>query len=139
MSGDWADNIYLYDGNNNCLSINSIDNGSGTLFEGFIADGGSRKAIPFRNGDWVYLNTSTSSFTKMSIESVKLIWSNFDILNEDGSVYFAASEPISLDGMNVIEWDGDTIGLEMFPGKNAGYYRISSATNIDVAQNILTE
>ena len=28
MSGDWADNIYLYDGNNNCLSINSIDNGS---------------------------------------------------------------------------------------------------------------
>jgi hypothetical protein len=39
-------------------------------------------------------------------ETYSPVWSNHDILNADGSVYFAASDPIPLDGMNVIEWDG---------------------------------
>lgn len=59
-------------------------------------------------GEWVFVtagadpNTFVSSFVN---------WSNYDILNTDGSVYLAASDPIPLDGMNVIEWDGDTTGL----------------------------
>lgn len=40
------------------------------------------------------------------------LWTNHDILNTDNSVYLAASDPIPLDGMNVIEWDGVTEGLE---------------------------
>lgn len=38
-------------------------------------------------------------------------WTSHDILNTDGSVYLAATDPITLDGMEVIEWDGDTTGL----------------------------
>lgn len=63
------------------------------------------------------------------------IWTNYDIINtDDNTVYLAASEPISLDGMNVIEWDGDTTGLETFGGAIA--YRVSSATDVDVSKTV---
>jgi hypothetical protein len=62
------------------------------------------------------------------------IWSNFDILNADDSVHLATSDPIPLDGMNVIEWDGDTTGLEKFGTINI--YCVSSATNVDVGRNV---
>lgn len=62
-----------------------------------------------------------------------LSWTNHDIINTaDNTVYLAASEPISLDGMNVIEWDGDTTGLETFGG--AIIYRVSSAIDVDVSK-----
>lgn len=53
-----------------------------------------------------------------------IVWTSHDIPNADNSVYLAASAPISLDGMTVIEWDGDTTGL---PNVNLGatYYRIA--------------
>lgn len=37
-------------------------------------------------------------------------WSNHDILNTDGSVYLAASDPIPLDYNTIIRWDGNTEG-----------------------------
>ena len=48
-----------------------------------------------------------------------LVWASHDILNEDGTTYLTASDPIPLDGMTVIEWDGDTTGLEQ--GTVPGY------------------
>lgn len=38
----------------------------------------------------------------------QIVWSNFDatIQTDSGECVFTASDPISLDGMNVIEWDG---------------------------------
>ena len=41
------------------------------------------------------------------------IWGSHNILNIDGSTYMEATDPIPLDGMTVIEWDGDTTGLEV--------------------------
>ena len=65
-----------------------------------------------------------------------LFCSNYDILNTaDNSVYLAVSEPISLDGMNVIEWDGDITGLEKHPTVPA--YLVSKATDVDVAKEII--
>ena len=46
-----------------------------------------------------------------SSQFITPFWSNFDLLNADGSVYLSASDPIPLDGMNVIEWNGDKTGL----------------------------
>ena len=51
------------------------------------------------------------------------VWGNHDIIKTtDDSIYLAGSAPISLDGMNVIEWDGDTTGLENVYGMQ---YKVS--------------
>lgn len=64
--------------------------------------------------------------------SQTLLWSNYDIINTaDNSVHLAASEPISLDGMNVIEWDGDTTGLEAHA---ANTYYVSNNTDVDASK-----
>ena len=56
-------------------------------------------------------------------------WANVDIINTtDNSVYLSASEPISLDGMNVIEWDGDREGLLT----SGNTYLVSSNTDLDL-------
>lgn len=41
------------------------------------------------------------------------------------------ADSIPLDGMNVIEWDGDTTGLEGLGGSTTFYY-VSNATDVDV-------
>ena len=63
-------------------------------------------AYGLKVGEWVVLEC-------MSAERVAddVFWTSHDILNEDGSTYLAASDPIPLDGMNVIEWNGVTDGL----------------------------
>ena len=52
-------------------------------------------------------------FTDGTESTTPFIWSNHDVIDvADNSVVLAASDPIPLDGMHVIEWDGDTTGLE---------------------------
>jgi hypothetical protein len=47
-----------------------------------------------------------------SIDSTRsILWSNANIYDTSNNLFLAASDPIPLDGMNVIEWDGDTTGL----------------------------
>lgn len=66
-----------------------------------------------------------------------LKWSNYDIINTtDNSVYFTGSDPIPLDGMNVIEWDGDTTGLVAFEGV-ANCYKVSGNTDVDTSKGIV--
>lgn len=48
----------------------------------------------------------------VEMTAIELVWTKADILAENGTVWAAASATIPLDGMNVIEWDGDTTGLE---------------------------
>lgn len=60
----------------------------------------------------------------ISISKDRVFWGNADILNTDGTVYLGASDPIPLDGMTVIEWDGDTTGLDVVDDI---YYRISDS------------
>lgn len=56
--------------------------------------------------------TRSGSTTESLYGDERLVWSSCNFLNDDGSVYLSASDPISLDGMTVVEWDGDTEGLE---------------------------
>lgn len=56
----------------------------------------------------------SDSFDSGSIISLAPLWTNTDILDEDGTTYLSSSSPIPLDGMNVITWDGDTTGLESY-------------------------
>lgn len=56
------------------------------------------------------------------------LWFGFDFVYE-GVQYHTASAPISLDGMNVIEWDGDTMGLTILGDTHARVADYSNATN----------
>lgn len=102
------------------------------------ADGTDTRFVyyEYKNDSWVLCeeNAVYKNKTALSITDYPPIWANYDILNDtDNSVYLAASEPISLDGMNVIEWDGNTEGLELFPN-NTMFYHVSTATNIDTTK-----
>lgn len=71
-----------------------------------------------------------STFASLDAPKTPTIWASYDVLNADGTVYLAATDPIPLDGMTVITWDGDTTGLEVAPGggvRIADYESASSA------------
>lgn len=86
-----------------------------------------------------YAWTSSVSSWQVIVENVEwdqtyvtpLVWSSYDFLNTDGTVYLAASDPIPLDGMNVITWDGDTTGLESVADI---FYRLSDAITEEQAR-----
>lgn len=88
--------------------------------------------LPITVGEWG--GSSPSDIGSGSAQSVvgTVFWSNVDILNPDGSVYLSASDPIPLDGMNVIEWDGDTTGLTTIDMSADGLnlYKISAETPV---------
>lgn len=64
-------------------------------------------------GEVIVANTETTGSDYVTT-GTSAIWANTDLLADDDTLYLAASTPISLDGMNVIEWDGDTTDLETF-------------------------
>lgn len=81
------------------------------------------------DGAWSYITTAGGSFSTSVRPSEYLFWSFSDIVTSgsSGDIYFAASIPIPLDGMNVIEWDGDTEGLPEY----GGYIRICDYISVD--------
>lgn len=57
--------------------------------------------------------------------AVAPFWSNQEIINQaDSSVFLAATSSIPLDGMTVIEWDGDTTDLAV---ADDNYYRVAGS------------
>ena len=80
-------------------------------------------ALGISKGEWVLLFSDTTDYDWAAVP----LWSNHDILNTDNSVYLAASDPIPLDGYTVIEWDGDTTGLEVF--LTGAHYRVADYAN----------
>lgn len=60
-----------------------------------------------------------------SKSNYSFVWANHDIL-KDSTVYYSATTPIPLDGMQVIEWDGDMTGLTATDG---GYAMIADFAN----------
>lgn len=77
----------------------------------------------FGDDAWSEMPVSTDGSSEAPLSTV--IWSNFDILNTDNTVHLSASDPIPLDGMTVIEWDGDKTGLDVgtyiSEGADSGY------------------
>lgn len=51
------------------------------------------------NGVWGALSSNVGLWTSTSISNV--FWANFDVLDRDGTVYLAASDPISLGGSSL--------------------------------------
>lgn len=69
------------------------------------------------DGTWSGVEQDFSVF-RLDQSLYPVIWTNRSIGD-----YLAASEPIPLDGMNVIEWDGDTTGLEV--SLTGAHYRVA--------------
>lgn len=108
---------------NNCPYACTILLGTdyGTVISSFpfmVVDGvtvakGSIYIFALTDGSWSEAPSGTlDDYT--TVAGAPPFWASHDITNfADGSVYLAASAPIPLDGMNVIEWDGVTEGLEV--------------------------
>lgn len=61
------------------------------------------------------------------MSSMNPIWANTTIINaQSGATFISATDPIPLDGMQVIEWDGDMTGLTATAG---GYAMIADFAN----------
>lgn len=109
-----------------CMSVPCIYDGTSVK----SSETALRGLYRLQDGVWTFLSEGVSS-VMIPIDNTTF-WSNHDILNTtDNSVHLAASEPIPLDGMNVIEWDGNTEGLALLSGTTKVYH-VSSATNIDM-------
>lgn len=77
-------------------------------------------------GEWSSFEYTHITSTSASYYGT-IKWTNFNLLNTaDNSVYLAASDPIPLDGMTVIEWDGVTDGLESLADM---YYKLADFTS----------
>lgn len=70
---------------------------------------------------WTLYSSSNTTYAYLSYDCQSADWASYDLMDSTDNIHLAASDPIPLDGMNVIEWDGDTTGLE-----NAGMlYKVS--------------
>lgn len=96
----YSDGMFVADANNTAFShVSSV----------YVSDDELSAALEIPANEW--LNETSTGTTALEPEFTPT-WSNYDILNlSDGTVYLSASDPIPLDGMNVITWDGDTTGL----------------------------
>jgi hypothetical protein len=96
--------------------VNLYHNGLGTTLRYNIVDNSWHFVERYHNG--------------LDLYQCEAYWTNTDIIDGGSkSVYLSASEPIALDGMNVIEWDGDTTGLEKIT--NTTLYDINVDINLD--------
>lgn len=132
----WDKNIYSH------VVVSQLSNGTYRAYfcqQPVILDYNNEEFVVFapyvhyklEDNGWVLSNSKDEGQVTMAYDR-GVVWTNHDIINtSDNTVYLAASEPISLDGMNVIEWDGDTTGLEVTQNY---YYFVSPATNIDVSR-----
>lgn len=89
--------------------------------------------------DWV-LYEDTGVWTESQLPgpgvwvTAPVFWANHDILYEDGTLYLDASDSISLDGMTVVEWDGDTSGLPTLSALGEFDLYIADSTFFDLSE-----
>lgn len=110
--------------------LSELTYGSSDLGYGIIAPSGTRyyEITPSINSSWgdalvVDSDDVLLLYYGNGMEQVE--WTNADILNEDGTVFLAATDPISLANQTVIEWDGVTDGLESTTYNGLTYYRVA--------------
>ena len=75
-----------------------------------------------KDGVWNLYSDKASGAVIVGDGDYPAFWSSYDILRKDGTLYLAGSDPISLDGMTVIDWDGDTGGQA---GPDGTYFKVS--------------
>lgn len=133
-----------------CFPANSVK--YGTFYTGSASSPTERTLVYFAASDGVSLpyarfTLTDGAWSEISYGSVTapqsgtnysyayyVPWTNTDIPNLDtGGIYMSATDPISLDGMTVIEWDGDTTDLTVYEyteestGAVLLYYRVADA------------
>jgi hypothetical protein len=95
---EWDKTVYPY------VTITFSEYGFGYFFRGYtdamlyngeygyFADGeASQRYCHLIDGEWGDLWTNSTSY---SVNTSSIVWTNTDILNEDGTIYLAASDPI---------------------------------------------
>lgn len=111
-------------------------------YDGRVAAGGStvsgmRTIYNLEENCWnvtVSVDVTNATLGRL-VNPSSIVWSNHDILSEsDNSVFFAASDPIHLDGMKVIEWDGVIDGLQL----KAKRYLVSTALDVDLTREYVS-
>lgn len=113
--------IALIDGRNRALALWSMQ--ASVTDTNLVYPAGMQLSLYIIAGSsWVLIDTTSypdgSSDAPLTAFSAE--WSSYDLMNtSNNTIYLAASDPIPLDGMNIIEWDGDTTGLTV---DNSGYY-----------------
>ena len=92
-----------YGGSGSMVSYLAIDNeeSANYLHEVF--------GLSVNVGEWVHYATNSGTSVTSDLQAV--FWSSYDVCTTSGSTYLEATDPIPLDGMNVIEWDGVTTDL----------------------------
>ncbi|MBO7738751.1 MAG: hypothetical protein J6S18_00110, partial [Oscillospiraceae bacterium] len=71
---------------------------------------------------WTYYQDHSLNERLSNIKQTVILNSADNRKDSDGSIFLAASEPIPLDGMRVIEWNGGTAGLT---NSGTGLYKIT--------------
>lgn len=107
-----------------------------------------------RDGVWVLESTfnvnTTPSFWRVECSDLSCLWTSKNISNvSSNEIVVLETDPIPLDGYNVIEWDGDTTGLasntagtifkvsEFFTVPSSSYVTINSSNLLHVGSNII--
>lgn len=97
----------------------------------------SMKAYIPSDGLWIFYDEGEDRYSF----SDPIVWASTDIFYESNSsnLYLSATSPLPLDGMQVIEWDGDTSGLTAHPSK-ANYYKAATGSvDAATAQAVLSD
>lgn len=87
------------------------------------------KYIPYSGGTWGELKSTVGS--PSPVMEWLPIWANYDILNADGTVYLAASEPTEYKGFEITWYDPVTTDF-----KAVGWRRVSKHTTGELAGQI---
>lgn len=103
--------ILFYDNTTYCLflSTDKLRKRASTLVGG--KDGVKGIQYQMENGSWSFLMNRDFGGTAGAMYA-PAIWSSYDLNDTGGNLILAATSPLPLDGMQVIEWDGDTTGLD---------------------------
>jgi hypothetical protein len=117
------------------VSRQPLEEGSGTVMGGEFD---SSNGLKWSHIDIGWGNTETIDNMVNYFPSYNsVVWTNYDMNDYDtNTVFLPASDPIPLDGMNVIEWDGDTTGLTLGDSGENWYVVVENA-NIDVNKGLV--
>lgn len=86
------------------------------------------------NATWRLVSAETSEYRE--IQLVRLAWANNEVKGATSTdSQFPAYDIFSLNGMNLIKWDGDTADLEVSPA-NKNFYLVTDVADIDVTKNV---
>lgn len=69
----------------------------------------------FESPEWVFVINHNSYPADSEVGSAfDLLWASYDLMDVSGDIYLPYEAPVSLDGYNVIEWDGVSDALPIY-------------------------